>query len=318
MGEFSDAALDDAFPDRTVAETGETGPSWNETNETVEVQFADGETVFCKVAVDGDGSRIARERAVISFLGASSEVRVPDVVAADPDAAVPSLVTSPLTGRNLAFAWADATPDERERLARTVGETLADLHAVPVGGHGHVVGGDADGLDLETAPWPDVLLDRIELMRDLAISERFDHHFDEVAAAVAANRDLLDGAPAALLHGDPAQPNVVRDEGDLGLLDWEIAYVGDPTRELVRARSQQFDHPRADASDRILDAFHDGYRERASGLPDGFERRRPVYEAVNLLTISGFFENWADHADESAAALAEWLEDELEKRLAAI
>jgi|AntDeeMinimDraft_5_1070356.scaffolds.fasta_scaffold01736_6 aminoglycoside phosphotransferase (APT) family kinase protein len=318
MGRQVTAALEDAFPGRAVAETDETGPSWNETNETAEVRFADGETVYCKVAVDGDGSRIAREHAVISFLRARSEVRVPDVVAADPDAVIPYLATAPMAGRNLAFAWADATPDERASVARTVGATLADLHAVPVGGHGHVTGGDANGLAVETAPWPDVLLDRVDLMRDLAISERFDRHFDEVAAAVAANRDLLDGAPAALLHGDPAQPNVVHDEGDLGLLDWEIAYVGDPARELVRARNQQFDQPRADAPGRILDAFHDGYREEAGGLPDGFERRRPVYEAVNLLTVSGFFENWVEHADGSAEELADWLTDELERRLAAI
>lgn len=318
MDESIDAALDDAFPDRAVAETGETGPSWNETNETVEVRFADGGTAYLKVAVDGDGSRIARERAVISFLRANCDVRVPDVVAAAPDAAVPYLATAPLAGRNLAVAWAEATPDERATLARMVGAALADLHAVPVEGHGHVGGGGAAGLDVGTAPWADVLLDRVDLMRDLAVSDRFDRHFDEVAESVATNRDLLDGAPAALLHGDPAQPNCVRDGDDLGFLDWEIAYVGDPVRELVRARYQQFDHPRADAPGRILDAFHDGYHDRAGGLPDGFERRRRVYEAVNLLTISGFFENWVEHADGSAADLADWLEDELARRLAAI
>jgi len=110
MGRQVTAALEDAFPGRAVAETDETGPSWNETNETAEVRFADGETVYCKVAVDGDGSRIAREHAVISFLRARSEVRVPDVVAADPDAVIPYLATAPMAGRNLAFAWADATP----------------------------------------------------------------------------------------------------------------------------------------------------------------------------------------------------------------
>jgi len=37
-----------------------------------------------------------------------------------------------------------------------------------------------------------------------------------------------------------------------------------------------------------------------------------------LLTVSGFFENWVEHADGSAEELADWLTDELERRLAAI
>ncbi len=318
MDERVESALDDAFPDRSVDATASTGPSWNEANRTVEVEFADGTTAYLKVAVDDDGTRIARERAVMAFVGANTDVRVPEVLASDPDAATPYLATAPLAGRNLAYAWADADTEDRVTMARRVGATLAALHATPVEGHGHVTGGGAAGLDVETAPWTDVLLDRVELMRDLAVSGRFDDRFDEVAAAVASNRDSLDGAPAALLHGDPAQPNCVRDGSDLGLLDWEIAYVGDPARELVRARRQQFDSLRADADDRVLDAFHDGYRKRAGGLPDGFAERRPVYEAVRLLGISGFFENWVEHADGSADELADWLEGEFDRRLGAL
>lgn len=152
----------------------------------------------------------------------------------------------------------------------------------------------------------------------LASGERFDHHFDEVIAAVEANRKLLDDAPAALAHGDPAQPNCVRTDDGVGLLDWEIAYVGDPARDLYRARDQQLRPFRSDSPQEIVDALYDGYRERAGGLPEGFEARRPVYGAIGFLRTSGYFDKYVDHLDEPAEELADWVRDEMDGRLAEI
>ena len=326
MDERLSAALDAAFPDREVAELRSTGPSWNDQNRTVRVEFANGRSAYLKYATDGDGSRVARERAVLEYVGVNCGVSVPTVLASDADGtplkrgdgAVPYLATAPVRGANLLDRWSGASPDERAALAREVGAALAGVHERRFGSHGHVVGGGADSLELRTGPWTDVLVDKIDEMRSMAPSDRFDYHFDEVAAAVEANRDLLDDAPAALLHGDPAQPNCFRGESGVGFLDWEIAHVGDPVRDLHRARDQQFDSLRADAPEEVTTAFYDGYRERAGGLPDGYEDRRPVYEAVRFLGTSGFVEKVAQYVDEPVEELAAWIRKEMDRRLAAI
>ncbi|MFC4552501.1 MULTISPECIES: phosphotransferase family protein [Halorussus] len=326
MDERLAAALDAAFTDREVTELGSTGPSWNDHNRTVRVEFADGRAAYLKYATDGDGSRVARERAVLEYVGANSEVPVPTVLASDADGtplergdgAVPYLSTAPVRGANLLDRWSGASPDERAALAWEVGAALAGVHERRFDGHGHVVGGGAGGLELRTGPWTGVLVDKIGEMRAMAPADRFDHHFDEVAAAVEANRDLLDDAPAALLHGDTAQPNCFRGESGVGFLDWEIAHVGDPARDLHRACDQQFGSLRGDAPEELTSALYEGYRERAGGLPDGYEDRRPVYEAVRFLGTSGYVEKVAEYADEPVEELAAWVDEEMDRRLAAI
>ena len=312
------SALEDAFPGRGVRELESTGPSWNDSNRTVGVNFADGERIYLKIATDGDGSRIARERAVIDYVAGNCEVPVPTVLASAAEGRVPYLATAPVSGRSFLRSWSESDADERATLARQVGAALANVHALRFEEHGHVVGGSADGLELETGPWTDVLVEKIEAMRALTTSDRFDHHFDEVITAVEANRDLLDDAPAALVHGDPAQPNCFHTDDGVGFLDWEIAHIGDPARDLYRARDQQLGGFRDDAPERLVTALYDGYIESAGGLPEGFEDRRPVYEAVRFLGTSGYFEKYVDYLDESAEELAAWVRDEMDRRLAAI
>jgi aminoglycoside phosphotransferase (APT) family kinase protein len=315
MDEQVAAALDAGFPDRDVGQVVEAGPSWNEANLTVGVEFADGGRIYLKTASDADGSRIARERAVVDYVAAHTSVPVPAVVAADADAPVPYLATAPVDGTDLLTLWSDADQSGREALARRVGQGLARLHTARFDAPGHVVGGDADGLDLDTAPWTDVLVDTIELMRELAYSDRFDHHFDRVIDAVRANRDLLDDTAAALLHGDPAQPNCFAVDGRIGFLDWEVAHVGDPARDVYRCRDQQFTPVRDDPPDALIDAFYDGYRREAGGLPDGYHDRVPVYDAVRLLGVSGHFGQTVEFYDEDPDEFADWLDAEMDRRL---
>ncbi|WP_458207110.1 phosphotransferase family protein [Haladaptatus sp. NG-SE-30] len=318
MDDHIASVLDRSFPDRDVEEVGPTGPSWNDKNRTVRIDFADGQTIFLKVAIDGDGSRIARERAVISHVGANCEVPVPTVVASDTDWDVPYFATAPMSGQSFIASWSDASMDERAALARQVGTALAAVHTLRFEEHGHITGGDEEGLELETGPWTDILIEKIEEARSFASSDRFDHHFDEVIAAVEANRELLDEAPAALLHGDPAQPNCYDTETGIGFLDWEIAHVGDPVRDIYRTQSQQFDSLRSEGPEPIVTSFYDGYRERAGGLPDGFEDRRPVYEAVRFLGNSGYVDKLAEYVDEPPEELAEWIQTEMTRLLAEI
>lgn len=332
MDERITSVLETAFPDGDVEDVEVAGPSWNDKNETVGVEFADGERIYLKIAADGDGSRIARERAVIDYVGTHSEVPVPTVLASETGETVPYLATAPMPGQRGLELWYDDEADEERRaaLARRVGRALASVHQNRFEDHGHITGGDADGLELETGSWTDILVERIETMRAIAGDGRFDHHFDEVIAAVRDNRDLLDDAPAALVHGDPAHPNCIHSEpaadgepdtdgeARVGFLDWEISHVGDPARELRRARRQQTESLLGDGPDRLVTALHDGYRDRAGALPDGFEARQPVYDAVTFLGTSGFFEKWAPDADDSTEELADRVRSEMERRLAEI
>jgi aminoglycoside phosphotransferase (APT) family kinase protein len=318
MDEQVASALDTGFPGREVHRVVDAGPSWNEANQTVGVEFDGGDRIYLKTASDGDGSRIARERAVIDYVAANTPVPVPEVVASDADAEVPYLATEPVDGPGLIELWADADRAEKVDLARRTGTALARLHTTRFDAHGHVIGGDSDGLALDTAPWTDVLADTIELMRALAYSDRYEHHFDRVVEAVRANRGLLDDTPATLLHGDPAQPNCFSVDDGIGFLDWEVAHVGDPARDLYRTRDQQFTPARDEPPEPLVEALYEGYSREAGALPDGYAERVPVYDAVRLLGVSGHFEQTVEFNDEDPDEFAAWLEAEMDRRLARI
>lgn len=314
------AAIERAFPDRAVASVDDPGPSWNDDNRAVEVTFEHGEPAraYLKVALDGDGSRVRRERAVLAYVQTHRSVPVPEVLAAAPDADPPHLATRPMAGRSLRLAWDDADPDRRATLARAAGRTLAAVHAERFEEHGRVVGGDAEALAIDRRSWPDLLTEQVERVRDRAAPTRFEDHFDRVLATVDAERAALTDVPAALVHGDPAQPNATWTGETVGLLDWELTHVGDPARELVRACRQVVEPLREPAEDRLVEALHEGYRDRAGGLPEGFAERRPLYRAVTFLGTSAFFERWAPWFDEPEADLAAWTEREMGRRLDAV
>ncbi|WP_225335150.1 phosphotransferase family protein [Halomicrobium urmianum] len=302
--------LDEAFPGRSVADLRPAGISWNDQNETVAVEFADGESVFLKAAVDGDGSRVARECAVIDYVRSRRDVAVPTVVASDAGGDPPYLATAPMDGRNVAEGWPEWDDAERVATTRRVGAALAEVHDTAFESHGHVEGGGPGELVLDGGTWTDVLVDEIEAQRARSSTDRFEGYFDEVVAAVEGNRPLLDEAPAVLTHGDPAQPNLFRLDGAIGFVDWEISHVGDPAYELYRAEQQFL----FDDDEWVRDVLHEGYAERAGSLPEGYEDRVPVYEAVWHVYNLGLFDKWDDTSEEAAAQA----EAEMERYLDAI
>lgn len=312
------AAVDAAFPTRTVADVGSTGPSWNEQNQTIRVSFTDDGVAFLKAATDGDGTRVARERAVIDYVQASTDIGVPNILSVAPEGNPPHLATAALGETSLRVQLDESDDTAQLSLLGRVGRALARLHDHRFDRHGAIVGGDADGLTVETAPWPDVLRDRIALARSVAPAERFAHHYDEVAAAVEANRDTLAKAPAALVHGDPAAPNTFVLPGRVGFIDWELAHVGDPARELHRATDQLLADADGNAPDEMVQALHDGYRDHAGSLPDGYAERKPIYDAERFLGRTGFFENWVEYAETDPETLAERFETEMQRRLTVI
>ncbi|WP_238717379.1 protein kinase family protein [Natronorubrum halophilum] len=104
-GEDVAAALINAFPEREIEKVLPAGPSWNDRNEAVRVEFADGKPVFLKIAADSDGARITRECAVIDYVGTHCNVVVPTVVTSGTTGEPPYLVTAPMRERSLAAQW---------------------------------------------------------------------------------------------------------------------------------------------------------------------------------------------------------------------
>ena len=312
------SVLDDAFPDRTVEDVGPAGPSWNENNRTVAVSFADGERAYLKVALDGDPSRVARERAALEYVDANCDVAVPAVLGGDTEGPTPYLATAPLSGEWLGDGWHEWGTDERAETARFVGRTLAALHRVAFETHGRISGGDADGFDLDPEAWPDQLLGTVRYVHELGTSERFDEHFEAAIEVIQAERERLTGAPAVLVHGDVTHGNCYRRGEGVGLLDWEDAHAGDPVREIRRTQRQLLEPLGDDPEERVVAALREGYRDRAGGLPDGYEERAPIYAVVSFLDVSGFFDTWAPDHDRPTADLAAWVDREMERRLAAV
>ncbi|MGM0447122.1 MAG: phosphotransferase family protein [Methanobacteriota archaeon] len=329
-------ALAAAFPGRTVDRVTGVGPSWNGANETVGVGFADGSQAFLKVALADESHRLAREYAVLRYVGAYGPLPVPEVLAAEPDGDPAYLATAPAPGRGLLEVYEAASDREREQLLRRVGRALAALHADRFASHGEIVGAgtergtgadaeaaDCDptrsaGLAIEFASWTDVLLATIDRTREIGTSERLADHYDAVVDCVRANREALDGAPAALVHGDVAKPNLFVDGDAVAAIDWELSHVGDPARDLVRAEDQLLNGFDSTGPERFAAALRAGYRERAGGLPRGFERRSPVYEVVRMLGRSGFVDQWTTYLDEPLDALVERADAELRARLDAV
>jgi aminoglycoside phosphotransferase (APT) family kinase protein len=329
-------ALGAAFPDRSVDRVTGVGPSWNGANETVGLCFADGGRAFLKVAIADESRRLARERAVLRYVGAHGRISVPEVLAADPDGDPAYLATAPAPGRGLLGVYEAASDDERERLLRRVGAALAAIHGDRFPSHGEIVGAGTErgsaaggaatagshgptGLSIEVAPWSDVLLATVERTREIGTSERLADHYDAAIDCVRANRELLDEATAALLHGDVARPNLFVDgEAGVAAIDWELSHVGDPARDLVRAEDQLLNGFDSTGPERFAAALREGYRERAGGLPAGLERRRPIYEVVRMLGRSGFIDQWATYLDEPVDALVARADAELRARLDAV
>ena len=313
MNDHLDDAIRAAFPDRTVEAVNErdTRPG----NRTALVEFADGNCAYLKTATDGH-HRLVRETAATRYAEAHCSAATPTVIAADPDGNPPYLATEPLPGVPLAEPWGDADLDARVGLLRQVGRTVATVHEPKFDRPGRTVGGDAGELNLKTDTWSETLATTIEERAADLFADRFSEMPGRLAATVRESAPVLDDAPATLLHGDLSRMNCRLDPP--GLLDWERALVGDPALDLVDAIGhlvEQVDVAEDDQGE-LVEALHEGYRERAGGLPEGLELRQPLYRAVAFLLTPQTFEIWAPKVDQPTDDLAAWVREEFDARLA--
>lgn len=302
-----------AFPDRRVESVAEqdTRPG----NVTALVTFADDGRAYLKTATDSR-HRLVRETAATRYAGTHCPVGVPTVLAADPHGDPSYLATEPLPGVALADPWSDADHEARVELLRRAGRLIADVHDARFDRPGRIVGGDAEGLELAADAWSETLAATVEERASDLFADRFADIPGRLAETIRDGQALLDDAPATLLHGDPSRTNCRLDPP--GLLDWERAFVGDPALDLVDAVGHLVDQVDVAEDDRagLIDALHDGYRERAGELPDGLDRRRPIYRAVAFLLTPQTFEIWAPKVDQPTEDLAAWVREEFDARLA--
>lgn len=159
--------------------------------------------------------------------------------------------------------------DARSRLAGQCGQVLAAIHRLDVG-----------GLDFLGALTPDVVVDRLYL--------EYRSHGEPRPIFELAFRWLRDHVPVApdrlsLVHGDFRHGNLmVNERGLVSVLDWELAYLGDPMADLgwMCVNSWRFGN---------IDLPAGGFGTREQ-LFDGYEAgsgQRPDPERVRFWEILG-------------------------------
>ncbi|WP_323677717.1 aminoglycoside phosphotransferase family protein [Halorubellus sp. PRR65] len=326
MEKTVEGVLAAAFPGRRVAATSTAMGSDRLGSETVRVRFADDTVVYLKVAVD-DGAwvreRLARDAAATRYARRHADVRVPDVLAVDVTGTPAYVATAALSGTAIETDWPVDSTVARATVLRAVGRALAGVHAADgFDRHARIRGwSDADdGFDLASGPWSSVLEQTLRARAGERFPDRFRDCVADVLAAIDDASDVLDAAPATLVHDDPRPENCLVDSAGPGLVDWETAMVGDPALDVVRAEAQYVERTDVDGADddRLRRALRAGYRDHAGRLPDGFSDRYPLYRAVSVLEAARTFDRWAPDAPEPLAELASWVRGELAVRLDAL
>jgi len=243
-----------------------------------EVTF-DGQRAVCKIGV-GTTARPAIEGRVLELVGTKSDVPVPAVLAIGPD--------------HFVAAWCPGLPEDPivdGARARAMGRGLARLHDAMADefDRSGQLATEAGLVHAADERWSDTLqsyaLARGESLADVGYATLA----EDVLAAVETNRSLLDvDLPTTLLHGNYLPAHVAIDRSvDRSpppvtcVVDFEHALVGAPGFDYVRTVLPTFGR-RADGS-ALEFAFRQAY-ESVRPLPSGFERRRSLYEAINLVS----------------------------------
>lgn len=171
----------------------------------------------------------------------------------------------------------------RQRLARQCGEALAQIHRVPV-----------DDLGFLRAQSADTLVENLYT--------EYKGYREPRPVFELAFRWLREHLPAApsrysLVHGDFRNGNLMVDESGLkSVLDWELAYVGDPMADLGWLCVPSWRFGQIDSSVGgfgSLEALFDGYEQVAGFRPDA--------EAVRFWEIFGILK-WGVICQKMAAS----------------
>ncbi len=226
----------------------------------------------------GQPERMRAEAACLRAAAAAG-VPVPTLIAAGDDAPgihAPFLVTELVPGEAIArkLQRDPEFADARTHLAEDMGRVLGMIHRT--------------GTESLT------MLDRYDPLEQI---ETMYLRFDEPRPAVELGLRWLrehrpDHRPDALVHGDFRMGNILVDpSGIRGVLDWELAHLGDPIEDLgwLCVRAWRFGSPAPVAGVGTREQLLDGYAETTGYRPSTEELRWwEVFGTLRWLIISRF------------------------------
>lgn len=240
----------------------------------------DGRRAVYKTDTGGTG-RAAVEGHVTRFVGENTTVPVPETLSVGDDYYV--------------AAWHDdaPAPDDGqpadEDWAFAAGAGLARLHdeTVPfVDGYG-AFRSTADGLSVDGHDrWREAAIDYVRGRRPVLDRHGHADVADSVLEYLEAHPDAFAGAGESVCcHGWATPDHVSVVDGEIAcLLDFEHAIAAPSEFDYWRAVGPTFG---PDGDDDARSAFREGY-ESIRTLPDGFDRRGPLYALLNFVY---FFES---------------------------
>jgi hygromycin-B 7''-O-kinase len=143
-------------------------------------------------------------------------VPTPTLFAADTHDGWPYLLMSQLPGQRLVDAWAALSPAQRDRLADTLGESIAALHAI-----------DTTLLADLPPPWDGFIAEQRASAAERQSARRLDAHWLEQIPAFLERWLPPPATRRVLLHTEIMREHLMVDDGRLcGLFDFEPAMVG--------------------------------------------------------------------------------------------
>ncbi|RDI72039.1 phosphotransferase [Halopelagius longus] len=232
-----------------------------------------GRRAVCKVA-RGPTADPATEAAVLRYVAAETPVPVPRVLASGDD--------------HFVAEWCDdvpADPSLTEARVRAMGRGLAALHrsaAEDFRATGRVRVGP-DGLTHSNdEAWSETLCELVSDRASYLDAVGYGDLAREIRAVVRENADRLDAVgETTLLHGNYLPDHVgVAAGGVARVIDFEHALVGPGEWDYLRTVVPVFGVDPTPTAGVSPAAFRDAY-ESVRPLPEGFERRRPLYHLAN-------------------------------------
>ncbi|WP_101297286.1 phosphotransferase family protein [Halegenticoccus soli] len=221
----------------------------------------------------GPTGSAATEGRVIAFVGDRTSVPVPEVLLVGDDyyvAAWHPNAPAPDEGREVDETW-----------ARAAGRALATLHdetAPLLDGYGQFHPEDDGVATAGEDDWRAAAIAYVRRHRPVLARHGHADAADAVADFLADRPEVFAGSDGPVCcHGWATPEHVAVVDGRVAcVVDFEHAIAAPGEFDYWRTALPTFD-PDTDASQR---AFRDGY-ESVRSIPAGFERRRPLYVALN-------------------------------------